>query len=375
VVETGADGEVRLAALSAHFPQVEFISLGRTWPDRLPPRLDVLIAPVDATSEAEVEAASQRLKLGPPPLVMVALEKADLATTRRLLRAGAADVLPAPVGETALSVSLERLFSLEAKSGAERGGEIIAFLKAGGGVGATALAVQSAIMLARRKGGGVCLADLDVQFGAAALYLDASDALTVTDCLSVGQALEETPFATALARHGSGLHILAAPRELTPLEALAPAQMDSLLKGLKRDFALTILELPSDWTAWTNRALQQTDRIVLVTQLTVAHVRLLKRQLQVLAQQGLEDRQLLVVCNALTAEQQASLPIKTAEHAIGRPFDLVLPDDRRLMYAAINQGMELASVRKGAKLEKALQALAGRLAADVLQPAQRLQKR
>ena len=62
----------------------------------------------------------------------------------------------------------------------------MALLKAGGGVGATALAVQVAALLAAARRGAVCLADLDLQFGTAALYLDLPEAVTVTDCLSAG---------------------------------------------------------------------------------------------------------------------------------------------------------------------------------------------
>ena len=43
--------------------------------------------------------------------VVIALRDADVTTTRRLMRDGAADVLPAPVSEPALALSLERLLT------------------------------------------------------------------------------------------------------------------------------------------------------------------------------------------------------------------------------------------------------------------------
>ena len=99
--------------------------------------------------------------------------------------------------------------------------------------------------------------------------------------------------------------MLAAPRQLTPLDALTPQSgIESLVGGLRRDFALTIIDLPSVWTPWTNRALQLADRIVLVTQLSVPHVHLVRRQMNVLSLQKLDDRPLLLVCNALSSEQQ-----------------------------------------------------------------------
>ena len=78
--------------------------------------------------------------------------------------------------------------------------------------------------------------------------------------------------------------------------------------------------------------------------------------------QGLEDRRLTLVCNAVSQEQASTLPLKTAERALGRSFDVVVPEDRPLMCAAINQGVELAAVRRGSKVEKAIAELAALLA-------------
>ena len=294
--------------------------------------------------------------------MVVVLLNADVTGTRRLMRAGAADVLPAPVSESALTLSLERLLArgdepLHRPPG--RAGQVVALLKAGGGVGATSLGTQLAILMAaRRSGAGVCFADLDLQFGEGALYLDLAESMTITDVLSSSGALDDIPLASALAAHRSGVRVLAAPRELAPLDVLTPALIEPLIKALRRDFALTLIDGPSAWTAWTNRALQLCDRIVLITNLSVPHIDLVKRQLRVLQSQRLDQIPLTLVCNRVSADQQALVSIKAAQRAIGRDFDVIIPEDRRLMNEAINQGIELSAVRRGSKIEKALEALA-----------------
>ena len=185
----------------------------------------------------------------------------------------------------------------------------MAILKAGGGVGATSLAAQSAVILARRAGDAhrLCLADLDLQFGAAALYLDIRDAFSISDCLAAGAAIGKSSFVSALAKHASGTHLLAAPQALAPLDSLTPEMISRMLNGLKRDFSLSILDLPSVWTEWTNRALPLADRIVIVTRLSVPHVHFVRRQLDVLALQRLDNRPIVLLCNAITSEQQSAL--------------------------------------------------------------------
>lgn len=368
VVEGAIGGVERFACMAALFPHLAFESVGHSWPERPLTYLDILIVTVAASSVLEIDEALRRLANPVARRVVVVLVDADVTTTRRLIHGGAADVLPFPFTEAALALCLERLLTIgPAEGGHDRKpGAVVAFLKAGGGVGATALASQVAAQLASRGRGTVCLADFDLQFGAAALYLDLPEAATIADLLSLGSALSDTPFAAALATHRSGARVLAAPRDMVALETLESGQIDPLLTGLRRDFALTLIDLPSVWNAWTNHVLSLSDRIVLVTHLSVPHIQLVKRQLRVLAAQRLDDRPLILVCNAVTAEQQSSVSIKAAQHALNRPFDIVLPEDRRVMTAAINEGLVLSAVRRGTKLEKAIHQLADVVAADAI---------
>jgi pilus assembly protein CpaE len=358
-----------IAALASLFPTLVFEPIGPSWPDHFAQGLDILIIGISAASGQQIERATNFLRNRPSRLqVLVALRDADVVSSRALTRAGAADVIPLPANEAVWALGLERLLARDA-SGREPGrkqGQIVALLKAGGGVGATSLGVQTAHQLAARAGADrkICFADLDLQFGTAALCFDLNDALTVTDCVAVGEVLEETQFATALAAHKSGIRVLAAPREATSLDVLTPQMVEALVRGLRRDFALTILDLPSVWTAWTNHALQLADRIVMVTQLSVAHVHLIRRQLGILALQNLDSLPLTLVCNAVTGDQQNLLSIKAAERALGRPFDIVLPEDSRVMGAAVNQGQALSEVRRGTKLEKSIAQLADQISAD-----------
>jgi pilus assembly protein CpaE len=108
-------------------------------------------------------------------------------------------------------------------------------------------------------------------------------------------------------------------------------------------------------------------RIVLVTRLSVPHVHLVRRQLNLLALQKLDSVPLMLVCNAVNSDRQNMLSIRAAERAIGRTFDFVIPEDERVMETACNQGLEISTVRRGTKLEKMTAMLAGAIAADALE--------
>ena len=358
-VEGAIGGPERVASLAALFPQVQFVSVGTTWPSRPLAGLSALIV---AASLSDVDAVLRRLSARSGPPVLVALNGSDVVATRRLMQAGAADILLAPVTEAALALSLERFLStVDTLAARAPTGKIVALLKAGGGVGATAIGTQLAAMIASHgEAGGVCFADLDVQFGMGSLFLDLVDAMTLTDILEGGGPLEETPLASALALHRSGTRLLAAPRDLTPLESVSSRQVESLLTALRRDFAITILDLPTVWTAWTNRVLQRCDQIIMITNLSVPHAHLVKQQLRVIAAQKLDGIPLTLVCNRVSMDQKVIVSQRAAEKSIGRDFDFVIPEDRAVMNEAIAQGCEISQVRsQGAKLEKAIADVAG----------------
>lgn len=344
----------QLRGLGGEFPQVHVHDAAQATDAR------ILFLRAQASAAADVASLTARLRSEPADRrTIVVLHDADVATTRALLSAGAADVIPAPASDLALTLCLQRLLKdldAEARPGGPQQ-EVVAFLKAGGGVGATALATQSAIRLAS-QGRSVCMTDLDVQFGTASVYLDRTDALSAFDLLRDEAAIAETPFLTALAAHDSGVRLLAAPDELVSLDSLSPSQVGGLIGALQAQFEITILDLPTAWTAWTNRALELATRIVLVTHLSVPHMSLVNRQLRALAQQGLDHLPVTLVCNAVSADQKTSLPLKAAERAIGRPFDFVLPEEAANMTAAINQGVALGTVKRGSKLDAAFGELA-----------------
>jgi pilus assembly protein CpaE len=363
-VALSAELELRpeqLHSLAALIPAASFEVYSE--PHLPPPTgFDVLVSRAPAAHAGPVLA---RLRsLGARRSMIVVLDGPNLAVTRILMANGAADVLYEPITEAALALSLERVFAARAHAplAPSKAGQVVALLKAGGGVGTTTLGVQAGAILSSR-GERVCFADLDVQWGAAALYLDLPDALNVTDCVSAGAQLGETNFANRLAAHRSGLRLLAAPNDVAPLEVLQDRHVDSLLRSLRQEMSVTIVDLPSDWAAWTNHLLHLADRIVVVTRLTVGNLQLVKRQLRMLSSQKLDGAPLTLVCNAVNSEQQQSLPIKVAERALGRAFDVVIPDEARLMREANNQGVELSALLRSGKLVKSLNVLADMLVA------------
>lgn len=322
---------------------------------------DVLILDVDPHDAEEVAHLQRILQTYFPdtPVVATAPE-ATLQDVRRLMHLGVVDFVPQPITREDLKSALDHAArSRPATSqAAERPGSVIAFLKAGGGVGASTLAVQSACLLASRsksERARVCLLDLDLQFGTGALYLDLDNRVGLADLLESPERLDPELLHSVMGQHECGLDLLAAPREVIALDALTPAIVEQCLRLARSEYGTVFLDLPEAWTTWSYRAIQSSDLVILVLQLTVAGVRQARRQIDTLRAHGLEDVPVKVALNRYEKSWGKSVDLKDAEKALGRKFDYFIANDYKTVSEALNQGVALSKIKKKTKVETSIQ--------------------
>jgi pilus assembly protein CpaE len=211
---------------------------------------DVLILDVDPRSDEEMGHLRQVLQHEFPgtPIVVTAAD-ASLQDVRQFMHLGVVDFVPQPITQADLKTALKH---------------------AGGGVGASTLAVQSACLLASRKKtdkSKVCLIDLDLQFGTDALYLDLDNRVGVADLLETPDRVDLELLHSVMGHHPSGLELLAAPREVVTIDSLHATDLERCLKLMRAEYGTIFLDLPSAWTPWSYAAVRNSDLVILVIQL------------------------------------------------------------------------------------------------------------
>ncbi|HMB75158.1 MAG TPA: hypothetical protein VKN76_02070, partial [Kiloniellaceae bacterium] len=147
-----------------------------------------------------------------------------------------------------------------------------------------------------------------------------------------------------------------APREVMPLDSLSPEFVTTLLAAARKEFDVTLLDLPPVWNEGMYTALQQSDVIFLVTQLTVAGIRQARHQLNTIHMQGLAA-DVRVVLNRYEKGWGKAVQLKEAEKALGCPIEHCIPNDYKLVSEALNQGVALSHIKGRSKVEKAIQAM------------------
>lgn len=322
---------------------------------------DALVVLLNPADDAAVAALTSRARIPDAPPVIAVVNGLTVNDTRRLLKAGVADVLPGPLSMAELEKAMEVLRSSPRPGGASDGGQVVAFFGTGGS-GATSLAVQSAVELARSV--HTCLIDFDIQFGNAALQLDMKPALSLLDLAAAGERLDQAVLQSVAAEHPSGLSLVCCPPEIQPLDELVPATVDRVIAVARRQYAMVILDLPPEWTDWKVRAVERSDLGLLVAQPSVLGVHRTKRILPLLEANRIGDR-VLLVANRVTRSLFRDADLSQQESVLGRSYAFRVAEDVEGMTMAIEQGRPLADVRSGSRLLKDVRALAEGIEAQV----------
>lgn len=317
-----------------------------------------IAAVIQVTENDEASIARfKKLAEGPVPLIAAAYDP-SLALVRSLVRMGAHDVVPLPLDPHELETALDPIRRMAAAQGPrQKAGyqKVVAIIKSEGGVGATALLSQLATRFAAREaaqGRETCLIDLDVQFGDAALQLGLQPALTFSDLLEAGKRLDGDMLRSVAAQHGSGLRIVAAPREIMPLELMSSDQMVSILDLATAEFGTVFVDLPSNWTNWSLSLLARADLVLMVTELRVSSLHRARRQLDLLSSQELTNLDVRVVINRAEKGFFKNVSLADAERVLKKPVSFTIANDHETMSQAIDRGIPLAEVKRKCQLVK-----------------------
>jgi len=275
-------------------------------------------------------------------------------------RAGLTDFVPLPASEAELAGALAAVDAAAADP--RRDGRTIAFVAGQGGAGSTTLAVNTALVLAgSRAGGGVVLADGNVQFGNAAAHLGMAPDRDLVDLLrDLDAATTLTPY--LLHHPETGLNLLAAPRDAGDADAVEPDDLSRALVALRRRFDMVVVDLPAAVDLRTLAALDLADRIYVVAEAVVPAVVSTQRLLALLDELGLGDRVRIVVNRFSNFE--GNLTEGVAGQRLGRPVDRVVPYDRAVVVAAHRGAPLVLAQRRGAFAEAI-----GEIAGDAVEAA------
>jgi pilus assembly protein CpaE len=321
---------------------------------------DLVILHLSGLWREELEALAARRPEQRPALIVIGAST-DMSMMRLAMQAGARDLLPEPVPQADLLEAVERVRRDRAATVRSGGGSIAAFINAQGGCGATLLACNVAHILATESNRRTALIDLDLQFGAAPLYLDLFPKRGVWQAMDNLAGLDEVALDGYFTKHACGLSVLSHGVD-EPVEAkeLSAPAVSRLLDVALRSHDHLVIDLPHRIDAVNAMVLRRSEQVVMVLQQSVTALRDATRLLQWLRTEGALSRdQLCVVVNRY--DKAAPITVADVRKALACDEPMLVPNDFRLVSECINSGTPLASHARNAAITKALMALETRL--------------
>ena len=328
------------------------------------------IIQVDQDNPASVKRFHQLAGNVETPLI-AAVYAPPLALVRSLVRAGAFDVISLPLTLEELESALEPVrdaISRKRETGRAADGKLITAIRSVGGVGATALLTQVALRFAQRdlaSGNETCIIDLDVQFGDVGFQLGVQPKLTLGDLLEAGGRLDPDLMRATVARHSSGLNLIASPPDMLPIEGMPGEQLLQIVDLATREFRTVFVDLPANWTNWSLSLAARSDIVFLITELSIAGLRRARRQLDLLRSQDLGSLDVRVVINRFEKSQARKIGAKEVRDALGRDVSYYVANDFALMRAAIDRGVPIDELKRKSALGKDLDAIVTGIAASL----------
>ncbi len=209
-----------------------------------------------------------------------------------------------------------------------------------GGVGTTTIAVNVAIAAVARRPDRVVLVDMARQFCGVATHLNLDPKQTLADVVRSDAALREPELLrTYSMRHGSGLHVLAAPAAPESAETITPAHVAQVLSTLLQSYDLVVVDAGSTLDERVLTIFEAAESVILPVYPEMAALNSMHALLEYLSEAGSVGLKSTFVLNYVFARD--ILKLRDVESSLGAKVAFELPYDPFLYLKAVNEGVPI----------------------------------
>ncbi|MFC8076339.1 CpaE family protein [Streptomyces sp. NPDC057307] len=238
------------------------------------------------------------------------------------------------------------------------GGTVVTVSGAKGGVGTTVAAVQLALA-AKASGMTVALADLDLQAGDVASYLDVQFRRSIVDLATI-QDISPRVLQDAVFTHHTGIGLLLAPGDGERGEEINDRSVRQIVSALRNRYEVVIVDCGTQTTSANAAAIEMADTTLLLTTPDVVAVRAAKRMVKLwdrLQIRKAEETTIVVNRYMRNTEIQPPLIEKITSTKVSR---IVIPANFKELHAVVDAG-RMQDLDSKSTVKQALWGLAGEL--------------
>jgi pilus assembly protein CpaE len=317
----------------------------------------VVIIEVSEKIDLSLERISQILsRFSQVSIFATSLDKSS-DTILKVMRAGATEYLLRPVTEADLTYALQKVGRLRLTRPApeDEAGRIFTVFSPKGGVGVTTVAINLATDIFEATKKPTILVDLDLNSGDATTFLNMKPSYTISDVTVNISRLDKSFLQGVVAKHESGIYVLAEPQKVEEGVSIAGAEIKKVLSLLKSMFKYIIIDAETI-SERTTIALEMSDMILLVFFMSLPGIKNMQRYLRYFDKMGLGRDRVKLVANRYV--KKSDIKIEDAEKALNYPIFWAVPNDWDTTMTCLNKGITISMGSPKSQLNVSLNELA-----------------
>jgi pilus assembly protein CpaE len=321
--------------------------------------IDLLIVPLAVMQASQLAAVERTLRRATSTFAIGTAPQSDPDLILRAMRSGIQEFQLLPLGVEEFGAVVGRLM-LRGQSDVPAG-TVIAVYSGKGGVGVTTVAVNLAHALANGKPeDGVAVADLVAGSGDVRVHLNLTPAYDRSDLLHKLDRIDSDLLRSTLTEIDGGLWALPGT-DAAELNGVLDGQSTAVIvEQMKQDFSFSVLDCEHHLGEGTVAALEAAERILVLTDLSVAALRSTQRTLLLGRRLGFDDEKLSVVVNRHQSGGEV-LSALDAQEALKREIFWKFPNDYKTASGALTKGVPIARHDPSSKLAVSYRQLAEKL--------------
>jgi pilus assembly protein CpaE len=331
------------------------------------PAADAVVVDVDAFPERLMRAIEPLVRRFGDTRFIVASEKLRNELMLEAMQIGARYYMLKQQLPAELNDVVHRLCRQAEES---RQGGAVTILSAGGGCGATTVAVNLAAELhlcaKDTENGPSLVVDLDPAYGSVASYMGADSQYGVFDLLAREGPIDAELIKSTSLSLSEQLHALLSTSltRLGEVGTFDPERLAEAAAACKLAYGWTVLDAPRIPIAAAAALAKRSDATILLMQLAIKDLRVAHQMLVGLTERGVPTESIYIIANRYR-KKATMISVEEAFKALGlsKADDLgTIPNDYQAVTEAVNLGKPLCDAAPKSEFRRALQDLAGTIA-------------
>ncbi len=295
----------------------------------------------------------------PRPAIFALLQERSPGLMKRVLRAGADELLFLPLDTEDATRALLKISESRRREDAVEGGKVISLVSLVGGVGVTSLAGNLALAMSYVLNKRVAVIDLDLQASALSVFLNVEPDRTIMALCEGDKKIDSIQLEGALSKHASGIYLLAAPKRIEDSESVTDVAVGGAIEILRQLFDYVIVDCGTHIDATKVAAWEGSQHLFYVLDQSIGAARCAWRFVDLCGRLGLHNVEPAFVISRFIANHPISED--QLSHTLAQPIYARIPRDEKVLERVQLSAQDLWQVAPNSPLTRGVEDMARKL--------------